>query len=281
MTFSWSHPTLHLGPLVLGAGLIAWYLEATWKEGFRATSRQRASFVAGAVLLILILSWPLADLALHVSLLLLVLQRLALVLGVAPLLLFGIPPTVAARLTRPPILDFLARTLSRPLVALGSTTALLAVTALPFSVEWAQRSIAVRFLMLALVFLAGVILWLPVIDRVPGVQSLKPMVIAAYLVGQAVAPTFLSFIWIFALRPLYGSLSGQHDALGLSPLTDQQLAGYFAKLVTFGILLPATYVIMVRADEDTDESTRPLHWIDVEREFERAQRRERSGRTGD
>ena len=275
MTFSWSHPSLHVVPLILGAALIAWYLEATWKEGFRASRGQRIGFLLGVGLLVLVLSWPLADLALHVSLLLLVLQRLALVLGVAPLLLFGIPATVAARLTRPRIIDFLARNLSRPFMALASTTAILALTALPWSVEWAGRNGAVHALMLFAVLCAGVILWLPVIERVPGVQGLKPMVKAAYLVGQAVAPTFLSFIWIFALRPLYGSLSGQHDALGISPLTDQQLAGYLAKLVTFGVLLPATYVVMVRADEDTDESTRPLHWIDVERELERAQRRNR------
>lgn len=275
MTFSWSHPSVHIGALVLGLALLAWYLEATWKEGFRATGRQRGSFLTGIVLLVVALSWPLADLARSVSLLMTVLQRLTLVLAVAPLLLFGTPPTVAARLTRPRPIDFLARHLTRPFMALGTTTALLALTALPFSIEWAGRNLAARALILGLVFDAGIILWLPVIERVPGAHSLKPMVKAGYLVGQAVAPTFLSFIWIFARQPLYDSLHAQHDVLGFSPLTDQQLAGYLAKLITFGVLLPATYLIMIRADEDSDESPRPLHWIDVEREIERAQRRER------
>ena len=46
-------------------------------------------------------------------------------------------------------------------------------------------------------------------------------------------------------------------ALGISPLADQQLSGYVAKLLTFGVLLAVAYVIFARGDEATRRARRP------------------------
>jgi len=277
VTFSWADPTFHLAPLLLVVGLGVWYLEATSHVGSRATTKERICFFAGLFLLLVALSWPVADLATHVSLLLLVTQRLLLVLGAAPLLLLGLPTLLTARLTSPAPLDALARRFCRPLTALVTTTVILGVTALPISVAAAKAHAGIRAVILIATFFAGVVLWLPVLDRVPGVHHLRPMAKGGYLVAQAVAPTFLSFAWIFASHPLYHSLHGQQQALGLSALSDQQLSGYLAKLGTFGVLLSVAYVLFMKTDaaEGDDEGDAKLDWIDVQRELERAERLER------
>ena len=62
----------------------------------------------------------------------------------------------------------------------------------------------------------------------------------------------------------------------MSPLLDQQLAGFLAKLSTIAVLWTVAFVIMTRAQtaETAGEDTEPLMWSDVEREIERADRRE-------
>jgi cytochrome c oxidase assembly factor CtaG len=278
VTFSWTGPHLHLAPLLLVLGLAIWYLEATSHEPSRSTRSQRWAFGGGLLALLVALSWPVADLATRVSLLFVVGQRLLLVLVAAPLLLLGTPVPLAARLTRPAAIDAIASRLSRPLPALVTTTVVLGATALPWSVGEASGGLWARAAELAAVFGAGLVLWLPVIERVPGVRHLRPMAKGGYLVAQAVAPTFLSFAWILSLHPLYHSLHGQQAALGLSALTDQQLSGYLAKLGTFGVLLSVAYVLFMRSEGDRDDDAQSLQWVDVERELERAARRER--RTG-
>jgi len=278
--FAWADPTFHLAPLVLVAGLVAWFAEATSRTDSRPTRRQRWAFGGGALALFVAMSWPLADLATSTSLLGIVVQRQLLVLAAAPLLLLGTPPSVTARLTRPGPIDAVASRLARPVLAIATTTVLLGVTAMPFSVSAASSSIVVRTVILGVNLFAGIVLWLPVIERIPGMPHLRPMAKGGYLMAQSVAPTFLSFTWIFALHPLYHSLHGQRAALGISPLTDQQLSGYLAKLGTFGVLWTVAFVLFVRDSDDDHEGEQDLRWIDVERALERADRRERRSQTG-
>ena len=66
----------------------------------------------------------------------------------------------------------------------------------------------------------------------------------------------------------------------MSPLLDQQLAGFLAKLSTIAVLWTVAFVIMTRAQsaEDIGRDSEPLMWSDVEREIERAERRQRRQR---
>lgn len=265
-----------MATVVLCLGLLAWYHEATRVAGSEATRRQRIAFWCGVGFLFVALSWPVADLAQHTSLLLIVFQRQLLVLGAAPCLLFGTPMAITARLTRPAAIDAVASRLARPVPALATTTILLFVTAIPPSISAASSSTFVRTLLVVLTMVAGITLWLPVIVRVPGNPHLSDIGKAGYLVAQSLAPTFLSFAWIFARRPLYASLRGQHHALGFNALSDQQLSAYLSKLLTFGILWTVAYVLFSRAaDTDEDAADDPLHWVDVQRSLERLDRQER------
>ena len=55
----------------------------------------------------------------------------------------------------------------------------------------------------------------------------------------------------------------------MSPLLDQELAGFLAKLSTIAVLWTVAFVIMTRAQaaETAGEDADPLVWTDVEREI--------------
>ncbi len=240
------------------------------------TRRQRIQF-AGAVLAAAVgLTWPLADLAAQWSLTALVVQRVLMVLVVAPLLVLGLPYDIVQWATRPAAVDAVLLRLHRPPVAIATVTVVLVGSMTPWVVHGQATSLAFRAVTTVLVVAAGIILWLPVLGRIPGTPRLKPVVRFAYLIAQAVVPAFLSFIYIFSTHPLYAEFARSHRAIGLRPLNDQQIAGFVSKLSMLLVLLCVGGVVLARASTSEDElsANDPLVWADVERQFERADRRD-------
>jgi len=232
-------------------------------------------FVGALVVTVVAMGWPLGDLAAHWSLSALVLQRCVLVLAVASLLLAGIPDDVLAWASRPARVDSVLLRLLWPPAAVVVVTAVLVGSMLPPFVAAQSHSAAARALLALFVTTAGIILWLPVLGRVPGIPRPRPMIRAVYVVAQAVVPVFLSFIYILATRPLYPTVDGSTDAIGISPVADQQVSGFVSKLTFVLTLLSVAAAILVRApDSDEDLGPEdPLVWADVQRHFERADRR--------
>jgi hypothetical protein len=66
----------------------------------------------------------------------------------------------------------------------------------------------------------------------------------------------------------------------MSPVLDQQLAGFLAKLSTIAVLWTVAFTLLTRSQvtTGTDDDPEPLIWSDVEREIERADRRDQRGR---
>jgi putative membrane protein len=237
-------------------------------------SRHQIEFFAGAcAALALALTWPVADLAAHWSLTALVTQRLILVLAVAPLLLLGLPHDIVEWTTRPFVVDAVLVRLRRPPVAIVTVTVLLVGSMTPPLVQAQASSTLIRDLVSVAMVIAGLVLWLPVLGRIPGIPRLSPMVRFGYLAAQGVVPAFLSFVLILAPRPLYGTFARSRMAIGLRPLNDQQIAGFVSKLAMLIVLLTVGTVFLLRTDEDSSPDD-PLVWADVQRQFERADRRD-------
>jgi cytochrome c oxidase assembly factor CtaG len=239
------------------------------------TPRQIRQFAGAWVAALVALTWPVADLAAHWSLIALVTQRLILLLAVAPLLLLGLPYDIVQWLTRPRAVDAVLTRLSRPPVAIVAVTVLAVGSMVPVLVHLQSTSPVARGVEDAVIVLAGLVLWIPVLGRIPGIVRPRPVVRFGYLMAQAVTPAFLSFIYIFSRHPLYPSFAGSKVATGLRPLNDQQVAGFVSKLTMLAVLLTVGGVVLARTqatDEDLGEED-PLVWADVEREFERADRR--------
>jgi cytochrome c oxidase assembly factor CtaG len=204
-----------------------------------------------------------------------------LVLAVASLLLSGLPDDVLAWATRPALVDRLLLRILWPPAAVITVTVLLVGSMVPPLVAAQSNSPVARGVLAVVVTFAGVVLWLPILGRVPGIPRPRPMIRAVYLVAQAVVPVFLSFVFILATRPLYATLDHPGHPVGLSPLADQQIAGFVSKLSFLLTLLSVAGVILARSPDTDDDlgPEDPLVWADIERHFERADRRGRSGGT--
>ena len=281
--WSW-HPHLLLWAVLAGASVavvvghrrllrsapapLPWPLRRRWRFA-------GAVMVAGCTM-----GWPLGDLAAHWSLSALVLQRCLLVLAVAPLLLAGLPDDLMAWLTRPAPVDAILLRVLRPPVAVVTVTVVLVASMAPALVAAQAASPAARGALALVVLGAGLVLWLPVIGRIPGIPRPRPMIRAVYLVAQSVVPVFLSFLYILATQPLYPAFARSVDVVHLRPLNDQQLAGFISKLSFVLVLLAVAGAVLVRAPESDEDlgPEDPLSWADVERHFERV---DRQGRTMD
>jgi len=261
--------------LVVGGAALAYFVASRRAGG--ASRRQALSAVAALVLALVALTWPLADLATQSSLTALVVQRLLLVLGIPPLLMTGLPARLVARLTRPPAVDWVVRRCARPSIAVAVVTVIAVATLTTPAVEAQASSGWARIGLDTALLLAGVVLWTPVLSELPGTDRPSALGRAGYLIIQSIVPSFLAIVWIFARRPLYPHFAVGPNLLGVSPVLDQQLAGFVAKFATITVLWTVAFVSLSRAQRaiSTGRDPDPLRWSDVERHFERAERRER------
>ena len=272
--FDWH---LHLLWLLALLALAIGYFRATRRHADAATTRQTFLFLAGVALLAGALTWPLGDLASHWLLLALVLQRLLLTLAVPPLLVLGTPRPMIARLTRPAAVDAVLRLVVRPVPAVAIVTVVAVSTLTVGAVGLAAHSVIFRTAIQLIVLASGFVLWAPVLTELPGTQRLSALGRGGYLIVQSIVPSFLSIVWIFARHPLYAPFSYPGKVAGMTPLLDQELAGFLAKLSTIAVLWTGAFVIMTRAQSagSAGGDTDPLVWSDVEREIQRADRRDR------
>jgi putative membrane protein len=251
--------------VIIAAGVSHWLLVRPL--------RQRLYAIFALLALAVATMWPLGDLAATVSLTAAVVQRLVIMVFVAPMLLLSTPTSVFSRLTRPAFVDAVMRRVAHPGLALAIVTILGTYTLTPAVIDWGARGELNRDGLVLGVFAIGLVLWIPGLALMPGTKRLSPIGRAAYIFVSALVVTSLSFVWIFAHHSLYPALHDQHALLDMTPLLDQQLAGFVAK---FGCYLPlwtVSFVIFSRAEEQgiPVEET-PLHWADVERELQRIDR---------
>lgn len=267
---SW-HPAL-LGVLLAAtAGFVA----ASTRDGWDVGPRQRWCFAGAIAALLAAYWWPLGDLAAHVSLAALVLQRLVVLLCVAPLLMSSLPTGLVVWLTRPAPVDAVVVACSKPQVAALVVTVVGTASLVPGVVAWTLATPGAIAILAVVNLLLGVVLWLPVLGVVPGARRVGTVGKGVYMLVSSLIVTVFSIVWIFARHPLYGSFHHQRLVLGISPLLDQQVAGFVAKLGAYVPMWIIAFVLLARSS-DAATAEEPLRWADVERELERGDRRGRA-----
>jgi cytochrome c oxidase assembly factor CtaG len=235
----------------------------------RCRGRAAAALVAIAVVTL----WPVGDLAATVSLSVATAQRLVLMLLVAPLLVRSVPVGVAARATRSAPVDAAVRVVAKPGVALAIVMVVGTASLTSPVVDAGAHHGWVRVVTLALDVVAGAIMWLPVLDATPGTTRLSPVGRAGYLFGASLLVTSVSFVWIFSRHSLYPALHDQRAVLGVSAVTDQQIAGFVAKFGAYVPMWTMAFLAFARAGQSgAPPEGSPLHWADVERELVRVDR---------
>ena len=242
--YAWSlHPEASLAVV----GLVAAYVLATRR--YPASRGRRAAFAAGALLLLATAVTPLDPLSYHL-LTAHLLQNVVLAEWAPALLVLGVPPTLAAALTRARV----ARALTTPAVALTLWLATYFAWHVPWLYDTALEHTALLHLEHASYVAAGLLLWWPVLQEAP--HALAPGARATYLFVAFVLVSPLGLLLALLPEPVY-EFYDDAGLWGLSPLTDQQIAGVTMAGEEAIVFFAAFTFYFLRFLRD-EEGTKPL-----------------------
>jgi cytochrome c oxidase assembly factor CtaG len=236
----WTFDPLQVAMLVV-LGLAYARRAATLRaRGHRVPRIRVACFSAGLAVLVVAVVSPIHELgeeylAFHM------LQHVLLI-DLASLL-------VLAGLTGPLLRPLLAvgpigrlRVLANPFVAFVVWATVLLAWHLPVFYDAAVRHEAVHALEHVSFFAAGIAVWLPVVETLPAPEWFGTGAKLGYVLGVRGVESVLGnlLLWV-AATPLYGVYVRGNDLLGVSPATDQSLAG--AVMLADGTLVTVPLLI--------------------------------------
>lgn len=257
------------GVIVVLAGLGLLYARAVRvlrRRGYEVPVHQQVAWWTGIALQAVALLGPLDRYApdlfvAHMS------QHILLADLAVPFLLIGVRTPVLVFIPPRPVLVALAhrRTLRRafrflrgPLVAIPVYLVVLYFWHFSFAFEGALRHPIVHVLQHVSFIFAGVLVWWPALEpqrrRLRGELWKIPYIFAARMVSM-----FLGVAFVFTRHPVYAGFYGDRPRqYGLSPLTDQQIAGGIMMSVDILIMVGALCFFFYRASADSElEETPP------------------------
>lgn len=256
--------------LVLGSVVAAYLITCRRQEastGEATDTRTRRLFVGGMAVLWVGSDWPIHDLAERYLYSVHMVQHLLYSLIAAPLLVAGTPAWVARRVLAARPLGAAFRFMVRPLPALLLFNAVLLFTHWPAVVEASVRSEITHLGLHLLLVGAAYVMWWPIVSPLPELPPLSPPMQMLYLFGQSIAPTIPASFLTFGRSPLYPVYETFPRIWGISPLTDQLIAGLTMKLVGGAILWTVVAVVFFRwGRREQREGWDAVEWQRLERE---------------
>jgi cytochrome c oxidase assembly factor CtaG len=239
--WSWNPEALLLVPLMTAGYFLA-------LRRFPASPFRIACFVAAMVLILAVTITPLETLAMNYLLVVHLLQNVVLAEWAPLLVVLGLPPALAARLARPPVV----RVLVHPLVALPVWLGNYMLWHLPWLYDTAlEHPHTLLHLEHALYFATGVAMWWSVVQDEPhrlGDGARAAVVFAAFVLGSPIG-------LVIALVPdaIYDFYVDAPERLwGLTALEDQQLAGILmsAEQAIVFFVVVAYFVVRFLAEDE-------------------------------
>ncbi len=205
------------GEVAILAVLVGAYA-AAWRA--YPVSRARAAIgMLGLLLVAAALLSPLSTISLHYLLSAHLLQNVVLAEWAPALLVGGLAPALAERLTA----NEAMRALTHPLVALPLWLATYAVWHVPAVYDAALRNHGLLALEHVSYLVAGALLWWCVVQEAP--HALDWGKRAAYVFATFLLASPISLLLTLLPDPVYGFYEDAHRLWGLTPLEDQQIAG--------------------------------------------------------
>jgi cytochrome c oxidase assembly factor CtaG len=242
---SW-YPAWEEVAVLVGLGVA--YVLAARKD--RPSLLRSALFFSGLVLAFVAVASPVATVAVHYLVSAHLLQNVVLAEWTPALLVLGLGPWVAGWVARTSV----ARTLTRPLVALPLWLATYAFWHVPFAYEAALDNRLLLDLEHLNYVAVGLCLWWPVFQDEP--WHLPSGGKAAYLFAAFVLASPLGLLFALLPSPLYDTYVQAPRLWGLEPLEDQQIGGTLMAvseaIVFFGLL--AYFFVRFMAEEDAGYS---------------------------
>lgn len=271
-----AHPDVWLLIAALGGG----YLLALRRlgprlapPGFPVVSRRQAwQFGAGVVLMWFFADWPIHDISEGYLFSVHMVQHTIFSLVAPALLLLGTPAWLLRWLVQPPAVNRMLRKLCRPVPATLLFNGVIAISHWPAWVDYTVQHELAHFGAHALLFGAAVVMWLPVLNRLPELPVLSPPGRMLYLFLQSILPTVPASFLAFAEQPMFKWYANAPRITSLSAVEDQQVAGAVMKVGGATLIWIVIVVMFFRwYQESQRDQGDVLTWEDVERELERTE----------
>jgi putative membrane protein len=181
-------------------------------------------------------------------------QHILLMLLAPACLLLGTPRYWVLALYDLPVLKRILPVVTHPLFTLIAFNAVMWLWHVPALYEGALQNPSAHIVEHLMFMGAGVLMWLPIIQATPPQHPLSYPAQMAYLFACMVSSSILGAIFTFAPTVSYSFYGMAPLALGLTPQTDQQLAGLIMWVPGSGIFFIAILLVFgawLRAEDRT------------------------------
>lgn len=238
--WTWT-PRPYVGAIVIVLGLVA--IAVWWRTRGRTTTStdytghdvqtdvegssigRTFALVFGAIGLWAVLDWPLASLGAGYLASAQMIRQIVMVMLVAPLLLFAVPPALAVRVIGWGKALTVLRITARPAFAIPVAAGLLLLVNTPALADPLLPTQYGSFLMDLMWIVAGFALWMPVQCPHPGVRRLTGGAALAYLIAQSIVPVLPGFFMTWADYPVFSVYElAPRVFTGFDAVNDQQTA---------------------------------------------------------
>jgi putative membrane protein len=193
------------------------------------TRRHVACFATGLAVLWIASDWPLHDLSEGYLYSAHMVEHLLISLIAPPLLLLGIPDWLTRRILRPRWAARTIRMVCAPIAATVIFNSVIALGHAPFYVNGTLEHHWLHFWAHALLFLASMIMWFPVVNKMPEYPTMSAPIKMGYLFIQSIVPNVPVAFLVVASGVVY-KFYGTVPHPWFNAITDQQLAGSIMKV---------------------------------------------------
>jgi len=223
------------------------------------------------------------DLMAHIMFTMHMVQMAILLLLVPIFLIKGIPWWIWKVAIEAPVVRSLFKVLTFPVAAVFVFIGLFSFYHLPAVLDYIKLNETLHGTYTFVLFVSAVLMYWPLIQKMPNQPQMKPLHKLAYIISNAVLITPACALIIFAPNAMYEtytngeawlkamelcvpvatlsslSLSGPELFTNMTPVADQQLGGVLMKILQeliFGVLLGAIFLNWYRAEQkDPDKIT--------------------------
>lgn len=271
-TLHWHpHPdVLFLCSLMLGAYVYAvTQLRKEIPDAGRVKRSQVAAFLSGVAVIYIASSSPIHELAEDYLASAHMFQHLLYTLVAPPLLIVGMPSWLLRAPLRNPAVFRVARFMTMPLVALAVFNAVQLLTHLPSAVDLALTVHWFHLVVHIVLVGSALLMWWPILSPLEELPRLSYPMQMGYLFIQSLLPSVLAAFITFSDGVFYKYYATAPRIWGLTPIEDQQFAGFVMKiigsLILWGFIAWAFFKWYERETADDKEP----RWDDVRDEMKR------------
>ncbi|MDP9403701.1 MAG: cytochrome c oxidase assembly protein [Actinomycetota bacterium] len=239
------------------------------------TRRQVTLFGLGLVALWLHSDWPVHDIGEHYLFSVHMFQHIGLTLIAAPLLLLGLPGWLVRFLLRPRLVHAAFGRLARPLPAAVLFNTVTVLSHWPVVVNGSLRHHGVHFAVHVVLFSSALIMWFPVLNRLPELPTMTYPSRMGYVFLQSVIPTVPASFLTFGDGVLYRFYAEVPRPFAMSAIEDQQVAGALMKIyagaLLWGVIISTFFRWYAREERGKRSGPVVLTWEDVDAELRRTE----------